>query len=176
MIPYKNIDYAHLAYCIYTHVNTLGFIMEYSEKEMAIVTQACISIFVLVAKSDGTISKAEEKTFLDSYAQILRDSQLIDALQEQFIFEAFTEKDRINKVLKRSLLRTTDQHLASIRRALSLVKHKEDSKVFTRYCGQMNKLANSIAEASRGRFGLGAKVSNKEQQTLDTLNHIFKQL
>ena len=37
--------------------------MEYSEKEMAIVTQACISIFVLVAKSDGTISKAEEKTF-----------------------------------------------------------------------------------------------------------------
>ena len=150
--------------------------MEYSEKEMAIITQACISIYVLVAQSDGHVSKAEEKTFLDSYAQILRDAKLIDALQEQLIFEAVTDKDRISKALKRSLLRTKDQHLSSIRRALSLVKHKEDAKVFTRYCGQLNKLATNVAEASRGRFGIGSKISSKEKDTLNTLNSIFKQL
>ncbi len=46
--------------------------MEYSQKEIALLSDACVSAFLLVAGADGRITKAETQAFFENHIKRLK--------------------------------------------------------------------------------------------------------
>ena len=147
--------------------------MEYSEKELLLLYDACISIFMLVASSDGKVTKEEEGIFLSTKLQSIIDSQIIDKLHEQYIFEMILQQERTPAHIEKCKKMPKDMHLDQIKRAVELVRVKESSASFRKYCQSMNDYAQRIARSSRELLGWGAAINKAEKNTLAQLRMLF---
>lgn len=140
--------------------------MEYSVDELHILGDACTAIFLLVAGSDGRMSAAEREVFLRDHVRAILAARLIDSRREQAVMEILLEEYNSEAKLSALLQRPAPEGLRTLRRAASLIAHKEDAAAVKRYRVAMLSLAQNIAEASRGFLGLGAAVSASEEQML----------
>ena len=142
--------------------------MEYSVDELHILGDACTAIFLLIAGSDGRVSAAERTVFLRDHVRALLAARLIDEEREQAVMEILLQE--YNDAAKLHALEASpvSSGLQTLRRAASLVAHKEqaDPGAVKRYRMAMMSLARNIAEASRGFLGLGAATSAREETML----------
>ena len=143
--------------------------MEYSVKELNILGDACTSIFLLVAGSDGRMSAAERAIFLRDHVRAILAARIIDAEHEQAIMEILLEEYNSEEKIGSLERRPISEDLHTLRRAASLIAHKEDATAVKRYRVAMMSLAKNIAGASRGFLGIGASTSTKEAQMLDRI-------
>lgn len=140
--------------------------MEYSVDELHILGDACTAIFVLVAGSDGRMSAAERAVFLRDHVRAILAARLIDSQQEQAVMEILLEEYNSDAALGVLEQRAVPERLQTLRRAASLIAHKEDARAIQRYRVAMMSMAKNIADASRGFLGFGASISAKEEQML----------
>ena len=98
--------------------------MEYSEKQLKIVTDACASIFMLVSASDGKISKKEEHTFLTSHFQSIKESKILNAFHDEVILECLMEHENNPAYLKGLKSLSQKEHFERIRKAVALIHKK----------------------------------------------------
>ena len=140
--------------------------MEYSTDELHILGDAATAIFFLVANSDGRISAAERAAFLKDHVRAILAARLIDSKREQAVMAFLLQDRHSNDELSALEARPVSDGLQALRRAASLIAHKEDPGAVKRYRVAMMSLAKNIAEASGGFLGLGATTSKKESQML----------
>ena len=143
--------------------------MEYSVKELHILGDACVSIFLLVAGSDGRLSAAERAIFLRDHVRAILAARIIDAEHEQAIMEIMLQEYNSEEKISALERRPVSDDLQALRRATSLIASKEDDGAVKRYRVAMMSLAKNIADASRGLLGLGASTSSKEAQMLERI-------
>ena len=148
--------------------------MEYSEKQLKIITDACASIFALVSLSDGSISKKEEETFLNTQIQSIKDSKILNETQDEVILEFLIEHDKDPNYLRTLSSLPEETHVERILKSVRLVYKKENETDFNSYCRQMNNLARNIASSSRGFFGFGNAISQAENATLKKINILLR--
>ncbi|MEC7985122.1 MAG: hypothetical protein VX278_08155 [Myxococcota bacterium] len=147
--------------------------MEYSEKELLSLYDACISVFMLIASSDGKVTEEEESAFFSHKLQSIIDSQIIDKLHEQYIFEMILEQERTPIHIERCKQMPKNKHLEQVKKAVELVKAKESDESFQKYCESMNEYAKRIAKSSRELWGWGAEINTDEKNTLTQLRILF---
>ena len=143
--------------------------MEYSVDELHILGDACTAVFLLVAGSDGRMSTAEREIFLRDHVRAILAAQIIDSEQEQAVMEILLHEYNSDAKISALERRPVSEGLQILRRAASLIAHKEDAIAVKRYRVAMMSLAKNIADASRGFLGLGASTSAKEAQMLDRI-------
>lgn len=137
-----------------------------------LLSKACVSVLILVGDSDGRISDEEEDAFRQKQFDTLAGATIIDREHESVIM-AFLIQEHRTEVFLQQQARSVEAHLKTIRKVAHLVQRKESRDVFLKYCRQMYRLAESIAEASRSYWGLGAAMSEKELAMLLRLRRLL---
>ena len=140
--------------------------MEYSQDELTILGDACIAIFLLVSLSDGKMSKAEQEVFFRDHVRAISAAKIIDNPKERAIMEIVIAEHSTPEYLAKLKKQGEEENKQMIRRATSLVAHKEEPKGLKLYRIAMLSLAKNIASASKGFLGLGAEVSSKEEEMI----------
>ena len=140
--------------------------MEYSVDELNILGDACAAIFLLMANSDGRMSTAEREVFLRDHVRAILASQLISSPREQAVMEIVLGEYNSSENLRNMETPPPVESLRTLRRAASLISHKEDDRDLKKYRVAMLSLAKNIAHASSGFLGLGPSMSAKEEQML----------
>lgn len=138
-----------------------------------LLSKACVSVLILIGDSDGRISDEEEDAFRQKHFDTLAGATIIDREHESAIMAFLMQEHRTEVFLQQQQARSVEAHLKTIRKAAHLVQRKESKDVFLKYCRQMYRLAESIAEASRSYWGLGAAVSEKELAMLLRLRRLL---
>jgi hypothetical protein len=103
------------------------------------------------------------------------DAAIIDKAHESAIMAFLLQEHRSDAFLDQQQERSKEELFATIRKASRLVQRKESMDVYARYCSQMNRLAKTIAEASKSYWGLGAAVSDNEATMLRRLARLLQQ-
>ena len=147
--------------------------MRYTNDQILVLTNACTSIFIIVAKSDGKISEQEEALFIETHFQRLKDSQLVKDLYEQCILECFLQSQFDHEYIHDQKKKPAAVHIEQIKRAIALVKRKEGLKGYLLYQKEMLKMAQEIADTTADYWGYGARINNKEQQALSQIKQLF---
>lgn len=148
--------------------------MEYSSRDIALLSDACMSLYFLVAGSDGGVSRAEQQAFIDNHLPTLKSARIFDQFHNELIMECLLQSRQSPKALARRESLDEAAHLATLRRAAALVAAKEPEEGYERYGAQMRLLAQQVAEASKSYWGLGQAVSQAEADMIKKIDLILR--
>ena len=144
--------------------------MEYSEKEMNIICDACCSTFILVASSDNDIHTKEEEYFLQNYQSVLQNLKIVSDPKEIAVLEFWANERFTHEHISDLIVQPKPVHIENILTSVQLVETKEHAHVLHHYKKSLLDLGSNIAKSAHAFWGLGPQVSENEHQILNELS------
>ena len=132
---------------------------KFTAEEWDVLCCAPISIFCLVAGSDGNIDKKEFMAFAKMILGLKHyDHELIKAVYAGTVDNI---EAKFNIVVK-----NFDAIIPNIKKIRSILKGKVEDKVIEEFCKSILFISVKVASASGGFLGFGAKISKEEKEML----------
>lgn len=132
---------------------------KFTNEEWNLLCCAPISIFCLIAGSDGKIDKKEFLAFAKMLMGLKHyDHELINSVYKGTVDNI---EDKFNSVVK-----NLDLLIPNVKKIRPMLKDKVEDKIADEFCKSLLFVGVKVATASGGILGFGAKISKVEKEML----------
>ena len=141
---------------------------KFSSQEWQLITDGPEWVFAALAAADGNVALAVKAKESKAFKKAVQDY----ASASPLVKEVTEDKTKASKDVKKATLSEAEQALEEIN---ALLDSKLSPSEATYYRKFLTSVADSVAEAAgEGAFGIGDKISKKEQKALDKIKAALK--